>query len=63
MRTCKCGCGKSIEHKHTNAKFLSLKHKDRFHNTHNPRGYGVRVERDIEEETHPQDPDALGQWD
>jgi len=32
MRKCKCGCGASIDHKHPNAKFLSTKHKDRFHN-------------------------------
>lgn len=32
-RICKCGCEKSIEHKHPNAKFLNQKHKDRFHNS------------------------------
>lgn len=37
-RECKCGCGSSINHKHPNAKFINKKHKDRYHNLHNPRG-------------------------
>jgi hypothetical protein len=37
-RLCKCGCGSSINHKHKNAKFLNQRHKDRHHNTVNPRG-------------------------
>lgn len=37
-RKCKCGCGKNINHKHPNAKFLNQKHKDMFHNWNNPRG-------------------------
>ena len=37
-RTCKCGCGYGIDHKHKNAKFLNQKHKDRYHNWNNPRG-------------------------
>jgi len=41
MRTCKCGCGKSIEHKHVNAKFLNSRHKDKFWNKTKPRGYGL----------------------
>lgn len=38
-RVCACGCGSSINHKHINAKFLNQKHKDKFHNINNPRGY------------------------
>lgn len=62
MRRCK-QCGKPITHKHPNAKFCNLKCKDRYYNIHNPRGYGIRPKIDIEDETHPQDPDALGQWE
>ena len=40
-RKCKCGCGKDITHKHINAKFLNLMHKDRFWNKENPRNYIV----------------------
>lgn len=43
-RTCK-GCNKDISHKHPNAKFHSLRCKDRYHNTHNPRGYGLQDDR------------------
>jgi len=32
MRTCKCGCNKSIEHKHSNARFYNSKHKDKYWN-------------------------------
>lgn len=32
MRKCKCGCGKSIEHKHPNAKFFNARHKDKYWN-------------------------------
>jgi len=59
MRNCK-QCGRLIKHKHPNAKFCNLRCKDRFHNTHNPRGYGLK-ERDIEDEFHPYDSEALGQ--
>ena len=38
MRICKCGCGKSIEHKHKNAKFYNKRHKDKYWNWKNPRG-------------------------
>lgn len=41
MRLCKCGCGKSIEHKHKNAKFYNNRHKDKYWNRVNPRGIGV----------------------
>jgi endogenous inhibitor of DNA gyrase (YacG/DUF329 family) len=61
MRTCP-QCSKSIEHKHPNARFCGLRCKDRYHNKHNPRGFGLQRERDIDDDTHPQDPDALGQW-
>ena len=37
-RVCSCGCGKSIKHKHVNAKFYNQKHKDNYHNRTNPRG-------------------------
>lgn len=42
-RTCKCGCGASISHKHQNAKFLNQKHKDRYWNEVNPRGKFVHL--------------------
>ena len=29
-RVCKCGCEKSIEHKHPNAKFYNKRHKDKY---------------------------------
>lgn len=38
LRRCKCGCGASIEHKHSNARFVNHKHKDRYWNMENPRG-------------------------
>ena len=62
MKTCK-QCEKDITRKHPNAKFCGLKCKDRYHNTHNPRGYGVRPERNIEDEMHPLESYSLGQWD
>ena len=51
-RKCK-GCSMDISHKHPNAKFHSLKCKDRWHNIVNPRGYGLResaVEWDLSNE-------------
>ena len=67
-RKCKCGCGASIEHKHPNAKFLSLKHKDKYHNWTNPRGKFAHLNMDnmTDEEyyhatIHPFSSEALGQ--
>jgi hypothetical protein len=60
VRKCKCGCGKSITHKHPNARFLNRKHKDTFWNTTNPRGMFAhlnpnRAEYDPEYDRHPFD--------
>lgn len=38
-RKCKCGCGKSINHKHPNAKFYNQKHKDNFWNKENEKEF------------------------
>jgi len=52
---------------HPNRKFCCNKHKDKYHNIHNPRGYYRDSKRysiepnDIEDTMHTQDPDALGQ--
>ena len=56
-RRCKCGCGASLKKKHPNAKFLSQRHKDKYWNFVNPRGYGL-VNRD-EDDTHPFSEDAV----
>ena len=65
-RLCKCGCGKTVKG-HPNKKFFSQRHKDKFHNRTNPRGFhaigeigNITVES-IEETMHPQDPYCLGQ--
>lgn len=46
-------------------KFCCNKHKDRYHNTMNPRGWGTRVHKTeqekVEDEMHPCDPYSLGQ--
>lgn len=55
-------CGKSIEHKHLNARFCCTKCKDRYHNTNNPRGYYSPDNKDIEDDDHPFSLTALG-WD
>lgn len=55
LRLCKCGCGKSIGHKHLNAKFYNQKHKDRHHNTLNPRGKFSFM--------NPTSPDYEPEWD
>ena len=71
-RLCKCGCGKSISHKHPNARFFSQKHKDRYWNEVNPRGMYAHLramtglerpsrDQDIEDEFHPMDSYSLGQ--
>lgn len=48
-RFCKCGCGKSISHKHPNARFLDRHHKDRFWNRVNPRGIYAHLNPDRQE--------------
>lgn len=67
MKKC-LNCGRDISNKHPNAKFCSNKGrgncKDKFHNRANPRGYGrgLSTETEYENDIHPHDPDALGQW-
>jgi len=46
MRLCLCGCGINISNKHINAKFFNQKHKDKFHNKNNPRGYFAYLNND-----------------
>lgn len=52
---------------HPNKKFCSTKHKDKFHNIHNPRGKFAHLNLDnmsvesIEDTMHPQDPYCFGQ--
>ncbi len=41
-RRCK-HCDKDISHKHPNAKFCNSHCKDKYHNTHNPRGIGLQI--------------------
>lgn len=52
----KCqNCSNSIDHKHINAKFCGSKCKDKYHNKHNPRGYGIKVlkEKDCDDMNYP----------
>jgi hypothetical protein len=46
-------------------KFCCNKHKDRYHNRHNPRGIFAHLShtsnQSIEDDFHPQDPYSLGQ--
>ena len=71
-KRCKCGCGHIIKG-HPNKKFLNTKHKDKYHNRVNPRGYfapkktnetlghiGHKIDP-IEDSMHPYDPYSLGQ--
>lgn len=56
------GCNKKAR-----KKFCCNKHKDRYHNTTNPRGKFAHLaggdnDKYYYETTHPHDPDALGQW-
>lgn len=50
-------------------KFCCNKHKDRYHNFNNPRGYFSNKSEDdltvskIENDMHPLETDSLGQWD
>jgi len=64
-RKCACGCGKSISHKHPNAKFFNQKHKDTFHNWNNPRGKFAHLNPNNENydpcDDHPFSSEALGQ--
>lgn len=58
-------------HKPARIKFCSNRHKDRWHNLHNPRGYFAHLHPDnmdshdlmdsIHDEEHPYSSDALGQ--
>lgn len=59
-RTCPT-CGKSITHKHPNARFCCTKCKDRYHNINNPRGY-YAPSNDPEDDEHPFSGVATGQW-
>lgn len=61
-------CGKTFTG-HPNKRFCNLRCKDRYHNTHNPRGYGLCDDPDDERRGEfrlgPGDmsSEALGQWD
>ena len=52
---------------HSNKRFCNQKHKDKYHNTNNPRGYYKHLNseelnaRDIEDTFHPFDSYSLGQ--
>jgi hypothetical protein len=65
-RLCKCGCGQQIVG-HRNKKFINKKHKDKFWNRVNPRGYYANlVIKNADDEYYNDsllaiDPDALGQ--
>jgi len=52
-KRCDCGCGLKLPKGRT--RFFSNKHKDKFHNRTNPRGYGLRTRP--QDESH--DPDYL----
>jgi hypothetical protein len=56
-RFCKCGCGSSIQHKHSNALFLNKKHKDFYWNMVNPRGIYSYLKYESEIYDHPFDLD------
>ena len=63
QRRCKCGCGQVVTG-HPNKKFLNKKHKDRYWNERNPRGYFAHLHPkniSIEDEMHPFDSYSLGQ--
>jgi len=55
-------CGRPI--KPPKKKFCCNKHKDKYHNEHNPRGMFVHLHPDrIEiDEDHPFSGDGIGQW-
>ena len=48
-RYCKCGCGRSIDHRHTNAKFLNTRHRTKYWNIINPSGIVLRTKRTMED--------------
>ena len=53
-------CNKVLKGKRK--KFCCNKHKDKFHNRHNPRGFFSSLRKiDIEDEFHPFDTYSLGQ--
>jgi hypothetical protein len=59
-------CGNAFSG-HPNKKFCKTKCKDRYHNKHNPRGYGLihgtkEKEFDADYELHPFESEALGQF-
>ena len=71
VKKCKCGCGKIVKG-HPNKKFFNKRHKDRYWNRVNPRGFGLIEPRcgskrfsiepeDIEDSMHPFDSYSLGQ--
>ena len=60
---CACGCGTKISG-HPNKKFFNQRHKDKYHNRTNPRGYFAHLNdknRNIEDTFHPCDSYSLGQ--
>lgn len=63
-RVCKCGCGRSIDHKHPNAKFLNQRHKDKYWNRENPRGqFGYRNPNNPLSSKNPDSPIFDPEWD
>ena len=63
QKRCKCGCGQIIKG-HPNKKFFNTKHKDKYHNFTNPRGYYAHLNDDyidIEDTFSLGDPYSLGQ--
>ena len=65
------GCGKKL--KPPKRKFCCNRHKDRYHNINNPRGYYAHLnvnnmppQEEIDlyhDSVHPFSQEALGQWD
>ncbi len=65
MKQRKCPyCNKTVTG-HPNKKFCNSKHRYKYHNLHNPRGFGLKkysIEvEDIENSMHPFDTHSLGQ--
>ena len=58
MEKCKHCKGKYIK-KHPSQKFCKIKCKDRFHNKHNPRGYGLRDREAEKKSDHEAGLDAM----
>lgn len=55
-KRCKCGCGTKIIG-HPNKKFVNQRHKDKFHNRTNPRGYGLLRSFSRDDDDHLSDDD------